>query len=57
MNKPDDIVEAFADPISQQHSNGCVRLIELIRDYGVIQKWKVAYVNVPKMEFEIFIKA
>lgn len=54
--KPGQTVMTYADPINQTHQIGYAKLIELVKDHGALERWKVEYVEGPTNECEILIK-
>lgn len=54
--KTGQIIMSYADPLEQTHPIGKVLLISLIKDYILLERWKVTYVDGPANECEILIK-
>lgn len=56
MYKPGDILTIFDDPIACQGNQGKATLIEFLKDYDQMERWKVEFVDSPDHFYNVFIK-
>jgi hypothetical protein len=57
MNKSDDIVMVFGNPVTCTHPVGQAKLIKKLRDHtGLLENWKVEYLDDEGLFYNVLIK-
>jgi len=57
MNKPEDIVMVFGNPITSEHPIGLAKLIKKIADHSLhLENWQVSYLDDENLTYNVLIK-